>query len=502
MKKNILFIIIALLGFSSCSDFLEPKSPSEYVPKSADALNEMLLGSAYSLSNHSAGEPLWAYHEIFSDDIEMTGVALDFTISLDAFIALYSWDPDVNEKATERGQSVNIWAYFYKLIMATNAALDYLDDVKGSDNEKAYVRAQAYALRAFYYFHLVNIYGEPYMHNRKALGVPLKLVSDLTDGYDRQNTVEEVYCQILKDLDEAEKNFLALPEGKQNSATYRINLPSVQLIRARVCLHMGDREGAAKYANKVIRDWGYQLNDLNSFVATATKRNPDFVTLENPETIWAFGNPDNVISLLRATSGYWADGKTSSNALCASGALINSYKTGDLRKDCYLMKVFSNNYKEVPGEYSPWSKMSAGSYNILAKNKFGLFLRLSEAYLILAEAVYDTDKELALKMVNDLRKKRYTESEYKEVDYSGQELLDFIREERRRELCFEGQRWFDLRRYGMPSFSRRWMEKGEYVGSYTIEKEDAAYTIPIPSVVLLRNPALIQNKLGNRKTLN
>ena len=79
------------------------------------------------------------------------------------------------------------------------------------------------------------------------------MVSSLTDGFDKQNTVEEVYDQIICDLDEAEKNFLTLPEEKQYSQTYRINLPAVQLLRARVALHMNNREDAAKYAKKVIR---------------------------------------------------------------------------------------------------------------------------------------------------------------------------------------------------------------------------------------------------------
>ena len=54
MKKFIYTIIgIVLLSLSSCSDFLEPKSQSEYVPKDANALQEMLIGSAYP--QHKSG---------------------------------------------------------------------------------------------------------------------------------------------------------------------------------------------------------------------------------------------------------------------------------------------------------------------------------------------------------------------------------------------------------------------------------------------------------------
>lgn len=42
---------------------------------------------------------------------------------------------------------------------------------------------------------------------------------------------------------------------------------------------------------------------------------------------------------------------------------------------------------------------------------------------------------------------------------SGDALITQIREERRKELCYEGQRWFDLRRYGMPSIQHKWEGK-------------------------------------------
>lgn len=355
-----------------------------------------------------------------------------------------------------------------------------------------------------YYFNLVNLFGEPYGYNKKALGVPLKLVSSLTDGFDKQNTVEEVYDQIICDLDEAEKNFLTLPEEKQYSQTYRINLPAVQLLRARVALHMNNREDAAKYAKKVIEGWNFSLYDLNSFKGTYNYPYPNFVSFDNPEMVWVMGNSDDVVDLLRKTFGYLdistvtPTGKR--NALNVSQDLLKCYKDNDLRVGYY----FANDYdkKAIQGVYVPWGKMKV-SYNSapVKASEFGYALRLSEAYLILSEAVYDTDEELALKLINALREKRYITGTYEEVNYSGDELLNFIREERRRELCFEGQRWFDLRRYGMPSFKRQWTELGRYVGSYIMEKEDPAYTLPIPAKILDRNPALIQNKLAIRKTL-
>ena len=138
--------------------------------------------------------------------------------------------------------------------------------------------------------------------------------------------------------------------------------------------------------------------------------------------------------------------------------------------------------------------------SIPSDDKFMLALRLSEAYLILAEATAKTDPTIALNAVNELRKKRISEEKYKDKSgLSGDELLEFVRNERRRELCFEGHRWFDLRRYGMPSFTHVWKEGGVAAKWFTMEKEDAAYTLPISKEVMDRNPGLVQNRLGNPK---
>ena len=70
-----------------------------------------------------------------------------------------------------------------------------------------------------------------------------------------------------------------------------------------------------------------------------------------------------------------------------------------------------------------------------------------------------------------------------------------LTEERRKELCYEGQRWFDLRRYGMPSIQHKWEGK-----VYTLTKNDPSYVLPIPTEVLQRNLLLEQNPFGPERT--
>lgn len=89
----------------------------------------------------------------------------------------------------------------------------------------------------------------------------------------------------------------------------------------------------------------------------------------------------------------------------------------------------------------------------------GAAIRLSEAYLNRAEAYIQLNRtDDAIKDLNKLRQNRirgYTD----ETEFTN--LLEEVRTERRKEFCFEGMRWFDLRRYGMPEIHhdfRHWMQ--------------------------------------------
>lgn len=295
MIKYIVFIGLFLVSVS-CSEFLEPKSQNEYVPENAVSLNEMLLGEAYARADYS--NCLFSLQTILDDDV--TCSTLPYPVysganNVEGYHALYSWQPDMFTTMENVGlyndNSSNPWKAYYDLILGCNAALDYIDDVVGTDEEVALVKAQAHALRALYYFNLVNLFGEPYSHNKEALGVPLKLTSELTTDYPLRNTVEEVYEQIERDLDAAEEYYLALPEDMQYKQDFRTNLPMVQLLKSRVFLHMERWAEAAEYANRVITEWEFSLVDLNT-LPTPTEREPyyNFISYDCSETIWLYGN--------------------------------------------------------------------------------------------------------------------------------------------------------------------------------------------------------------------
>ena len=83
-------------------------------------------------------------------------------------------------------------------------------------------------------------------------------------------------------------------------------------------------------------------------------------------------------------------------------------------------------------------------------------------------------------------------------DGTAANLVRSVRNERRRELCFEDHRWFDLRRQGMPSINHKWMgDHGDsQITTFELTKNDPMYTLQIPENVMIRNDKLIQNPSG------
>lgn len=519
MKKIYVILIVGL--FISCGKFLEPKSPSEFIPKNINSLNEMLTFGAYYRPG-VGNVDYFTMLELFSDDLQMTTNAAYFD-GLNAPLEfatkrIVAMTGDMfEEMASLEGVGVTAWECFYQSILKCNAAMDYMPTVSGTKEEKAYVEAQALFMRALGYFYLVNYYGEPYNHNKKALAVPLKLTSNLAVDMVKRNSVEEVYQQIIKDLLRAEECWALNPE-KQFRKDFRANLPATQFLLAKVYLFMENWKEAKKYAEKVMAWSDFSLYNLNLHV-NSKNTNLNYALYENSETIWLYGNIIDYTKITNTSLKMKMNDPTNPNEssrnrkkFIASSSLLESYEdegtTGDLRKRYYIFTEWVTDAgkagfietKLAVGKIFNDGTMSpvSGHYNPALK------FRLSEMYLTYAEAcaMIGGEENNALSAMNTLRENRILTVNYVPVTgITGSELIEYIRAERRRELCFEGSRWFDMRRWGMKSFKREWRRYGVVENVYTIADNDPAFTFPIPRAVLDFNTALVQNPLSSR-TIN
>ncbi len=508
LKQYIAIILCATFVITGCGDFLEPNSKSEFVPEDAVSLNELLLGEAYQRNDMDGFN---SFINLLDDDIE----AAPYQKPIDGFdankyLASFSWQPDMFQMMEEAGAGqINPYEMYYEVILGANAVIDYLSEVTDTEENINKVKAQAYALRGFYYFNLVNLFGPPYNFAPDSMGVPLKLNSGIEESEDylKRKTVKEVYEQILADLHTAEEAYIALPDDMHWDSNYRTSLPMVQLMLSRTYLYMENWEKAAEYAEYLMNDSRFSLLDLNNVpLYNGFARNYVILpTYSSSETIWPYGSINDMTKWTREYAGQTTEKGKMHAYFQASQSLLDCYEAYDLRKTRYIIQAPDNLGRDGL-MYMAYGKIFYNSSTYLPENvvgEFGRCLRLSEAYLNYAEAMAMLGGENVAKSVvalNRLMEKRLYSEYFEPYEYTtDEELINTIRDERRRELCFEGHRWFDLRRWGMPAISHTWYDDENIMSTYHLLEKDKLYTLPIPDEAMNANSALVQNDLPGKR---
>ncbi|WP_026207513.1 RagB/SusD family nutrient uptake outer membrane protein [Butyricimonas synergistica] len=449
IMRAIIFILFLLKISTACSDFLKEESQDEVIVRTTADYSEFLLGSGYP-------QPAITYPyetlSLLDDDVEVNESRLtsDENSALLSRFPVFTWQPDVWERVQTMHES---YSGSYERIMGCNAVLDGIDDAIGTQYERDRIKAEALAVRAYLYFQLVNIYGEPYNENREALGVPLKLTAGIVENGVARDRVVTVYNRMVTDLEMASSLLENYPKTRGD---YRINYSSVNILLSRVYLYMERWDDAITAANRAIKTGGvltdYTKVDASSFY---------FTDYEHSEVEWLYGANNRNQGM--------------SSCMIPSSDLISRYE----RNDCRLLLYFSSDMRTVYKQRWNGTVRPANT------------LRVSEAYLNRAEAYMQKGNGMtnALADLNELRRHRI--KEYTEATTT---TLEEIRLERRLELCFEEHRWFDLRRYGMPAISHRYKNKSTDAWlEYTLKERDPLYTFPIPNVIIEKNSSLEQN---------
>ena len=308
--------------------------------------------------------------------------------------------------------------------------------------------------------------------------------------------MKECYDQIVNDLLTAEKELYNAKSIRRKSI-YRADSVSAQMLLSRVYLYMQDWNKAAEYAQKVIKRYP-ELENLNE-VKTG------FASKENPETIFSMGGDDLPQILYNGRQG-----------VTLTADLYNTYVDNDLRKSQWYWVYgdfigvtkcaqTSNSYRPTDPFY--YAQNFGGTQRPISSL---FWLRSGEAYLNLAEAqAYLGHEKEARATINELRKSRFATSAFdKDITSTGDQLIKDIRQERKRELACEGQRWFDLRRYRVCQVLPERISITHYFSiyksdtdesapietrKYVLGEDDPSWTAPIPYEVLDFNVGMESN---------
>ena len=479
---------------ASCSGFLEEYSQDQAYVRSYKDLDELLVGETYMETVFgSDGDTYYPYVHLMADETQ-ENLKVDFYGERDyneyqkKYFGYVTWQNRVGlavDKLSTKAEDTD-WNRLYKHINLANMILYEIDNQNAyNDNDREAInriRGEAYFLRAAYYFTLVNLFGQPYQPAiaSTALGVPVKTSEAIEDKTFPRETLKTVYDLIIGDLELAAKNL----DGIARKSIYRANITAVRLLQSRMYLYMQNWEEAAKYAQLCL-DLQSDLVDLNTFDGSKA-----FAEASSPELIFSMGGNN----IPRCLNGQFA-------GLSVSSGLVKCYTSDDLRLRFFLTKL-------EDGEYYDCNKYVKQDATNNANVSESFMFRTAEAWLNLAEAYacmggdYEKEARIAL---DHLKRHRIMTGSFKETILSGDDLIEEIRVERRKELCFEGHRWFDLRRYTVSekkpftgfiqnTYSEysymfdewEWWYYWDVVSSSTYEltADDPSWTLQIPYEVL------------------
>lgn len=403
----------------------------------------------------------------------------------------HTWNMDAtNNDAT------GYWENHYKALKNINHCIEKFATITPKDaNETQDLNeftGQAHAIRAYYFFRLTLRFCKSYDTSASSnLGIPLVLKYD-TKAFPERATLEETFGQILDDISKAE-NLLATRQGSKGANQFTID--ALKALKARVLLEKQDWAGAYQEATQLIQAGKYPLvNTSNDFKNIWHK---DDVS----ETIMQlFASKDEAPNRNTIFLGYNTRARKYSPDYIPSQWVIDLYSDDDIRKNVYFQKkkvlLGATDYNAfLVNKYPGNPELYSGVTNYSHAPKL---FRIAEQYLIAAEAAYKMGNETqALQYLNDLKTSRGLQPV---TGKTGDELFQEIKDERLRELAFEGFRLDDLKRW-QQNVKRHSPQSVEYITKspaeqyHLLDKPHTHYTLvwPIPTRDAELNKNIKQN---------
>jgi hypothetical protein len=435
-----------------------------------NTVNTSVTSSYKMLSNtlNLLGQWRWDLGTVFRDDYILQDMASDDVQK--------KWNPDGDQAWMDNVSSFNFtatnqafngqWSYDYEGISRSNLAISYLTNPAVitktgiAETLKNRLLAEVYFLRAFYYFDLVNNFGD----------VPLLLnpLTNFTDAYSvaKKETKDKVWAQISADLAVA-KPLLPNSKYSDNTDKWRVSKGAVIAMQAKTAVY-NEKWTDVITAITELEGLGFSL-DANYFDNfDVTKEFAD------NEVIFAY----NHVSGQTPRNG---------NGICApldwgffapTSDFINTFEPNDPRL-AYTVNVTAKAVYKLLGATNTTFKGNDDA----PTNK--IYIRFADAYLWKAEAYNETGNyAAAITIINKIRARARTgvtvngtlppagtlpDRDATSTDKA--QIKAWLMHERRVELGFESERFNDL---------KRWKIARQVLSAVGKNFQDYNYLYPIP----------------------
>lgn len=478
MKKTIYSLLaIAALLCSSCESFTDLEPKGKNLLTTTDQL-EMLLnatydGCAYDM-RQMAGDMIYAYSNIattISQPVKTRNVII------------WTYDEANMDKMAELTSTDQDYTNFYGYIgTIANPILTKVDAATGTNSVKKQLKCEALTLRAWSFYMLVNKFAKAYNPATAATDPGVILMTEDKDIQTAQpkSTVEEVYQQILKDINEA-IDLDGLPEVAVNKM--RFNKPAAYAVKALTLLSMQKYDEAEEAAKQAIA--------LNG-------------TVNNYNT-----------SYLGSTQGYMTGGIY---------PVINRGKKGT-DEDYFLNGILDffkgytpatmANFEEGHAYKEKMSNMNMiydylmdAGQNMLGETGFNMTydlnslwndggLRSTQMYLAIAECeTHKGNYDTAMEYLDKVRINRIDPAKYQPLKgtvSTKEEAIKHVKQVTMNEDIYSVNIFIDKKRWNQcdgwkQNYSRTLAGK-----TYTITPDSKMWIFPFPQSVINNNPQITQN---------
>lgn len=442
----------------ACDKLLDIKPKNDTVEddvlKNASQI-QLLLNSAYDALRNDKymGGSTWLASELLADNLESGQLT-------DNYLALFNRSSTLFNDVSRQ-----IWNHAYIVIYRANLVLESLDKASGiRPEELASMRGQALFLRAYCHFQLVRLFAQPwgYTPNNDHLGIPIR--TETTVQNLPRSTVEEVYFQIINDLN------ISIQELPASQESGKANVWTAKALMAQIFFQKNDFFFALKFSKDVVENSQYTF--LTSLGGRFAEQ----------------GSTEGVLELIN---------EDPKSIVAPSGKILHNYFYSlNSQPLIYLSNSVVGLYQKNASDkrYLQWVLKDTVNSNIqyyTAKfNTSNVFrvpiIQLTEIKLIYAEsAAEQNDLQRSAIQINDIRKRAGLSSV---GSTSKAALIAEAREQRRLEMCCEGNRLHDIRRMAVRDNQAYLIRLAPWNCNGLV--------LAIPDDEVSANPKIVQNPSG------
>lgn len=390
------------------------------------------------------------------------------------------------------------WDRFMVDVARANRLIVNIDSVRDANltqQERQRYKAEAKIFRAMIYFDMVRIWGNVPIVVREGRDITSETIGEVYDDYfPEQNTRQEVYEQIEQDLLEALEHAPSNDPG--NKTVLSKSVAGALLAKVYAEEPLRDYSKVIVYADQLAAD-GFSLEPdfVNLFGTNAD--NTDARTRNTRESIleahFVAGNGNWVTWMLGRDLSNWNVNFTWAKWITPSRDLIQLFQTENdqiryQESVVYYQTEWSNYY---PSNHYPFMYKIRSAFNSIIKYRYADILLLKAEALLLGSS---PNLNEAANIIDQVRARVDLAPLPSAVRGNSELLFEALMKERRLELAFEGERWYDLVRWGkveevMNSVFGRDVGRRPQVYPFTTN----SYLLPIPQGVLDQNLKLTQN---------